>query len=107
MASKKKSAKKEAPAASAGVRTIAGTEHDISNYRVVKNANGATSRDSGDEVAVMLEGKTLDEVYTIAAKRTKNEEKELRSRFKHLNPGMQRMNLGNMIRRVLREKAAA
>lgn len=104
MAAKKKSAKKEAPT---GVRSIAGVEHDISNYRTVKNAKGASSRDSGDEVAVLLEGKTLDEVYTVAAKKTKNDEADLRKRFKHLNPGMQRMNLGNMIRRVYREKAAA
>jgi len=105
MASKKKSTKTDKT--SAGVRAIAGIEHDISHYRTVKNAKGATSRDSGDDVAQMLGGKTIDEVYTLVAKKIKEEEVDLRKRFKHLNPGMQRMNLGNMLRRALREKAAA
>ena len=43
-------------------------------------------------------GFTLDEVYKLAAKELKESEKDLRARYRHLNPGMQRMNLGNRMR---------
>lgn len=110
VATKKKAGKKAAAKkASNGalVRTVAGREHDISGYEKVKNASGHTSYDNGDDVATKLRGKTLDEVYAYAAKQLKEEEKALRAKYKHLNFGMQRMSLGNRLRKVLNDKAAA
>jgi hypothetical protein len=113
MATKKKAAKKAAKkgvrTASNGslIRTVAGREHDISGYEKVKNASGHTSYDNGDDVAQTLRGKTLDEVYALASKKLKEPEKDLRTKYKNLNPGMQRMSLGNRLRKVLNAKAAA
>lgn len=109
MASKKKAAKKAVKKASNGalIRTVAGREHDISGYEKVKNASGHTSYDNGDDVATKLRGKTLDEVYAHAAKALKEPEKDLRTKYKHLNPGMQRMSLGNRLRKIANAKAAA
>jgi hypothetical protein len=108
-ASKKKAAKKAVKKASNGalIRTVAGREHDISGYEKVKNASGHTSYDNGDEVATKLRGKTLDEVYAQAAKMLKEPEKDLRAKYKNLNPGMQRMSLGNRMRKIVNAKAAA
>jgi hypothetical protein len=109
MASKKKAGKKAARKTSNGatIRSVAGREHDVSNYEKVKNASGHTSLDCGDDIAQTLRGKTLDEVYATAAKKLKEPEKDLRAKYKHLNAGMQRMSLGNRLRKVLNDKAAA
>lgn len=109
MATKKKAAKKAVKKAANGalIRTVAGREHDISGYEKVKNSSGHTSYDNGDDVATKLRGKTLDEVYAHAAKALKEPEKDLRAKYKHLNPGMQRMSIGNRLRKVANAKAAA
>jgi hypothetical protein len=111
MATKKKAAGKKAAAKKASngavIRTVAGREHDISGYEKVKNASGHTSYDNGDDVATKLRGKTLEDVYAYAAKQLKEPEKDLRAKYKHLNPGMQRMSLGNRLRKVVNAKAAA
>jgi len=52
----------------------------------------------GDDIGAMLQGKSLDEVYTIAAKYLGVPEKELRAKYSHMNPGQQRMNCGNRMR---------
>lgn len=89
-----------------GVRTIGGKPVDISRYEKAKAPGGGTSYNNGDDVARRLQGKSLDEVYTVVAKALKVEEKELRSKYKALNVGMQRMNLGNRLRKALMPKAA-
>lgn len=99
---KAKTAKKE----STGVRTIGGKAVDLKNYKKTKTASGGTSYNNGDEVAEKLEGKDLDAVYATVAKALKIEEKELRAKYKHLNVGMQRMALGNRMRKVVNAKAA-
>lgn len=110
VATKAKAGKKKAVVKKASngalIRTVAGREHDISGYEKVKNASGHTSYDNGDNVATQLRGKTLDEVYAIASKKLKEDEKGLRTKYKNLNPGMQRMSLGNRLRKVLNAKAA-
>ena len=65
--------------------------------------DGTTRRsiDKGDAVALQLRGMTLIEVYKFVAAQTGLGLKDLTARFEHLNPGMQRMNLGNMIRKVV------
>ena len=72
-------------------------------------ADGTKKRsiDKGDAVATSLRKLTLDAVYATAASATGISKAGLRDRFAHLNPGMQRMNLGNMIRKALKESANA
>ena len=71
-----------------------------------KTAGGNVSVDSDDEVAKKLRGKSLDDVYAIVGKvcAPDFDEKALRAKYKHLNFGMQRMNLGNKMRGVLNAK---
>ena len=57
--------------------------------------------DNDDPVATMLRGKSLDVVYTLAAKKCDMAEKDLRTKYGHLNQGMQRMNLGNKLRAAM------
>lgn len=97
---KKKAAKKAA--AAAGTRTIGGKSFDLARYNKQKAPGGGTSYSNGDDVAQQLQGKDLEAIYTIVAKKTKIAEGELLKRFKHLNAGMQRMNLGNMLRKALK-----
>lgn len=72
--------------------------YDLSSYQKAKTAAGNTSLDNGDALAKKLRGVDLDDVYKRAAKALGEPEKNLRSRYRHLNPGMQRMNLGNRMR---------
>lgn len=90
-----------------GVRTIGGKEVDLSKYKKVKTAAGGTSYNIGDATATKLEGKTLDEIYKAAAAALKVPEKELRTKYGKLNPGMQRMSLGNRMRGGPKKEKAA
>ena len=105
----KVAAKKTAPkprTEASGVRTIGGKAVNLDNYEKVKAPGGGTSYHNGDPVAEKLAGKTLDEVYAIAAKTLKTDVAELRAKYKHLNQGMQRMSLGNRMRSILIPKEA-
>lgn len=77
------------------LRKYAPTYHKDTEH---KTAGGHASVDCNDPTAEKLRGKDLDAVYAIAAKTLKEPEADLRKRYKHLNVGMQRMNLGNRIR---------
>jgi len=85
---------------------------DLSKYVKTKAASGAVSVNNGDDVAVLLNGLNLDELYEIA--NTFCEPKEPFD-YSKLNGGMQRMNLGNRIRgavtkhgkQIDRDRAAA
>ena len=105
---KKASAGKTRPISDkpAGVRTIGGKPVDVSSYVKAKAPGGGTSLNNGDAVAEKLQGKELDQVYEIVAKALKVEVKELKSKYGKLNVGMQRMNLGNRLRKVQMPKAA-
>lgn len=68
----------------------------------IKTPSGRASIDSNDSVAVKLRGMDLGEVYKLAASLIPpNTVASLRDQYSHLNPGMQRMNLGNRIRGAL------
>lgn len=88
----------------AGWHRIGKTEFDLSKYqsfRSVRTASGRPSIDVADQVATLLRGKSLEEVREIGAKVLQGETAEsLRIKYEHLNPGMQRMNIGNRIRKV-------
>lgn len=56
-------------------------------------------RDNGDTVAIILRAcGSLAEVYKAAAKHLGAPEKDLVAKYSHLNPGQQRMCLGNRLR---------
>lgn len=82
------------------IRKVVDTEYQVDHYVKCKSASGNFSLDNGDLTALQLRGQPLDEVYKIAAELTNRPEPELRNRYSHLNVGMQRMNLGNLIRRA-------
>lgn len=64
-------------------------------YQRAKAASGAMSQHNGDVVAQTLAGLPLASVLAIANTMTSS---DLSSKYAHLNPGQQRMNLGNRIR---------
>jgi colicin import membrane protein len=59
----------------------------------VRTASGGKSISCGDQVAQALNGLTVDQLARVA----KSAGLDL-GKWKHLNPGMQRMNLGNSMR---------
>jgi hypothetical protein len=62
-------------------------------------------RDVGDEVATRLRAcTTLDETYLAASQYLVVPVEELRAKYGHLNPGQQRMNLGNRMRAKWRKE---
>ena len=88
----------EATLVESKIRRVVDTEYQVDRYVKCKSASGNSSLDNGDITALQLRGQPLDEVYKIAAEITNRPEPELRKRYAHLNVGMQRMNLGNLIR---------
>lgn len=71
----------------------------------VRDGRKVRSMDKGDDIAVELRQHKLEDVYTMVARATGNVREDLVARFKHLNLGMQRMNLGNMLRAKARKEA--
>ena len=65
------------------------------------------SYDNGDEIAQFLRPRALIDVYVSAACLLREDVVFLRQRYAHLNPGQQRMNLGNRIRGAARKAIAA
>ena len=65
------------------------------------------SIDKGDEVAVKMRALTLSGVYAYASSVTHTPVSTLCDRFGHLNPGMQRMSLGNMVRKHIKMESEA
>lgn len=56
-------------------------------------------KDTGDPTAVLLRSATtIDELYKIGTKVLGVPVKELKDKYSHLNPGQQRMNIGNRMR---------
>lgn len=77
---------------------------DLEHYILhdTKTPAGRRHVDIDDNVANKLREVTLDQAYAYAAKVCEVPEAELRTKYKALNPGMQRMNLGNRLRSVYR-----
>jgi hypothetical protein len=72
------------------------------NYETSRTASGGKSLCNGDEIAKACEGLTHDEMYEIADDFLvfpEGKEVDLRDKYKDLNGGMQRMNLGNRFRK--------
>lgn len=77
----------------------------VKKYIETKAASGKKSLDSGDDVAKALRGMELEEVYKEVGKKLGMTVRQLKLKYGRLNPGMQRMNLGNRMRKVLRDKS--
>jgi hypothetical protein len=85
-------------------RRVGDRKYDCSKY--VRKVNGKTNvsasgnatMDNGDALAKKLRGVELDEVYAEASKILGESQAALKAKYQHLNPGMQRMNLGNRMR---------
>lgn len=73
---------------------------DLTRYEVsdVKTASGRKAIDIADGVAKQLRGLDLADTYRAASDATGESMAALHRKYDHLNPGMQRMNLGNLIR---------
>lgn len=69
------------------------------NYQNTKTSSGGKSLNNGDLVASGIQGLNIDEVFEVADKfGVAKDGEDLQKKYKHLNGGMQRMNLGNRIR---------
>lgn len=73
-------------------------------YKQYRQPNGVLSVDNGDDVAAKLRGMDLARVYAYAAGLLNESIEGLKARYEHLNPGMQRMNLGNRVRAFLKDQ---
>ena len=80
---------------------------DLTKYKRtedVRTKAGRASLDNDDSVAQYLRGKDLENLYGFVSKHVSTLRDseipvdQLKDRYKHLNPGMQRMNLGNLLR---------
>ena len=65
----------------------------------VKTSSGRVCVDNGDLIAERFRGLNLMEVYKQVSVALGIPVLDLEARYKHLNPGMQRMNLGNIYRK--------
>jgi len=73
-----------------------------------KKHDGVVTNDVGDAVAIKLRkaNGNLDALYAMVAEETGLTKSDLRSRYSHMNPGMQRMNLGNVLRGAAKKARA-
>lgn len=80
---------------------------DLTHYVLheTTTASGRKHIDVDDEVAAKLRTMTLPEMYKHAAEVLDETAKSLIAQYQHLNNGMQRMNLGNRIRKAMRVAA--
>ena len=62
--------------------------------------------DIGDEVALLLrQCESLDDVYRAGAKFLEQQVEDLKKKYAHLNPGQQRMVIGNRMRAEAKKRA--
>lgn len=64
--------------------------------------HGNLTIDVDDDAARLLRGCDPVEMYKVAAEVLQLDARDLREQYRHLNIGMQRMSLGNRMRKVLR-----
>lgn len=74
------------------------------SYKVTKTKDGTRHVDNNDTIAKDLRGLDLDGVYKVASKMLGESVRALKGKYGKLNPGMQRMNLGNRMRKATRDK---
>jgi len=77
---------------------------DDYEYTQTRSASGRISCDNADDVAQTLRGNTLDRNYNLVANTIGQSAPALMARYAHLNPGQQRMCLGNLLRGWIRKQ---
>ena len=89
-----------------GVPRICGNEFNFGKYIVheAKTASGRPFVDIDDEVANLLRGLPMEEVYVMTANLLGVSKDSLVAKYEHLNVGMQRMNLGNRLRKAMKDR---
>jgi hypothetical protein len=90
----------------AGKRRVGNTWHDCRDYTKAISASGNKSLHCGDTLAQQLAAAPLEDVYKLAAETLGVTESSLKAKYRGLNNGMQRMNLGNRMRAAARKLAA-
>lgn len=113
----KRKAKAKGKAAKSNGAVTGNIIRDRSGFKPYKTEDGVKGLDNGDKVAKQLRGLDLDAVYGETARAIRHAgteegtiesiEKALRSRYGKLNPGQQRMSLGNRLRGAVRNQAAS
>lgn len=89
-----------------GVLALARSADYRATLQPTTSATGNKSYDNGDNVATLLRGSDLETVYAIGARELGVTVTELKAKYAHLNPGQQRMNVGNRIRGAINKRAA-
>lgn len=87
------------------IRHVGESTYNPDHYHKTKSANNNASLDNGDMTAIVLRGLDIDAVYAVVAEGTGKSVDELKARYNHLNIGMQRMNLGNILRSTAKKSA--
>ena len=88
------------------VRRCVNTTYDPSHYVKAKSKSGHATLHNGDPVALELSTMDLETIYYHAATVLNIPVYDLQTKYSHLNPGMQRMCLGNRIRAALKKAQA-
>ena len=78
-------------------------EIETNNYVKGKGPSGGTTFHNGDAVATNLAGLSLEAVYSVASQALSIPVEDLQAKYGHLNPGQQRMNLGNRLRGLVQK----
>lgn len=71
---------------------------DVTGYVTGRSSKGAKVKISGDLVSQLLDGLTLEDTYNLAELAVGTKHPDLRTKYTKLNPGHQRMCLGNLLR---------
>ena len=71
---------------------------DVTAYVAGRSSKGAKVKISGDLVSQLLDGLSLEDTYNLAEKAVGAKHADLRTKYTKLNPGHQRMCLGNLLR---------
>lgn len=87
-------------------RRCVNTTYNPEHYVKAKSKSGHATLHNGDPVAQKLATMDLDDIYSYTATVLKMPKQELIDKYAHLNIGMQRMNLGNRVRAVLKKMQA-
>lgn len=89
-----------------GVLALARSNEYRATLQKTTTATGNKSLDNGDSVALLLRGADLETVYQIGARELGVTVTELKTKYAHLNPGQQRMNVGNRVRAAVKKREA-
>jgi hypothetical protein len=89
-----------------GVLALARSVEYRTTLQRTTTATGNKSLDNGDSVALLLRGADLETVYQIGARELGVTVTELKTKYAHLNPGQQRMNVGNRVRGAIKKREA-